>query len=467
MQKTPLMHPFFGPLVFFLSLVVITGCGVVARPVVNRTQGNTLQGRLQGGQQPISGAHIYLFAANTSGYGEASVSLLDAATTGHSDSVGAYVLTDSGGSFTITGNYACAPDSQVYVYALGGNPGAGTNIAAGLLAVLGNCPAAQNFGSATFVAVNEVTTVAAAYSMSGYAVDATHVASSGTALARNGIANAFATAGNLASPNTGVALSTTLGGNGTVLQTLTNTLGNIIAACVNSSGVVTGSQNPTPCYQLFQNATADGTSTGTTPTETATAMINIAHHPGTNVAALFSIATANAPFAPALSQVPNDFGESITYRSQPSVPNSVAFSPKDIGIDGLGNVWLANYTSSSVIELSPLGVILSPPAGFVGGGVYRPTGIAIDASNDVWVSNSGQGSGSHSFGTVSKFTNTGAPLSPAGGFTGGGLIGAGLRIAIDDEGSAWVVNGGARGRITKLASDGTPVSPSTPLPALV
>ena len=442
------MHPFFGPLVFFFSLVVITGCGVVARPVVNRTQGNTLQGRLQGGQQPISGAHIYLFAANTSGYGEASVSLLDAATTGHSDSVGAYVLTDSGGSFTITGNYACAPDSQVYVYALGGNPGAGTNIAAGLLAVLGNCPAAHNFGSATFVAVNEVTTVAAAYSMSGYAVDATHVASSGTALARNGIANAFATAGNLASPNTGVALSTTLGGNGHCSSNPDQHLGqHHCGLCqflwsrhwFSKSDTVLPAFPERNCGRHINGHDADGNSHGNDQHRSSSG-----HKRRSSV---LDLRPANAPFAPALSQVPNDFGESITYRSQPSVPNSVAFSPKDIGIDGLGNVWLANYTSSSVIELSPLGVILSPPAGFVGGGVYRPTGIAIDASNDVWVSNSGQGSGSHSFGTVSKFTNTGAPLSPAGGFTGGGLIGAGLRIAIDDEGSASVVNGGARGRM--------------------
>ena len=70
------------------------------------------------------------------------------------------------GRFTITGAYSCNPGSQVYLYALGGDPGAGVNSAAGLLAVLGNCPAPGNFLAATpFVSVNEVSTIAAAYAM--------------------------------------------------------------------------------------------------------------------------------------------------------------------------------------------------------------------------------------------------------------------------------------------------------------
>ncbi len=48
-----------------------------------------------------------------------------------------------------------------------------------------------------YMVVNEVSTVAAAYAMAGFATDATHVGSSGTALALTGIANAFANAANL------------------------------------------------------------------------------------------------------------------------------------------------------------------------------------------------------------------------------------------------------------------------------
>ena len=137
----------------------------------------------------------------------ASLSLLNATSTGLADSIGAYVTTDANGSFTITGDYNCTPNTQVYLYALGGNPGAGINSAAGLLAALGNCPASGSFlASLPFVQVNEVTTIAAAYAMAGFATDATHVSSSGTPLAQTGIANAFANATNLADITTGAAL---------------------------------------------------------------------------------------------------------------------------------------------------------------------------------------------------------------------------------------------------------------------
>jgi hypothetical protein len=42
------------------------------------------------------------------------------------------VLTNNTGAFAIDGDYTCTPDSQVYLYGVGGNPGAGNNSAAGL-----------------------------------------------------------------------------------------------------------------------------------------------------------------------------------------------------------------------------------------------------------------------------------------------------------------------------------------------
>jgi hypothetical protein len=122
---------------------------------------------------------------------------------------------------------------------------------------------AGNFAAATpYIVVNEVSTVAAAYAMAGFATDATHVGSSGTALALTGIANAFANAAILA----GVALAVTPAGEWTVPLTETNMLANILAACVNSNGA--GST----CTTLFANAESAGL-TGTAPTDTATVAI--------------------------------------------------------------------------------------------------------------------------------------------------------------------------------------------------
>ena len=169
------------------------------------------------------------------------------------------------------------------------------------MAVLGDCPAAGNFAAATpFVMVNEVSTVAAAYALAGFATDSTHVGSSGTALALTGIANAFANAGNLVMLSTGVALATTPAGNGTVPQAEINTLGNVSAACVNWSPPGTGYS---PCATLFFY----GGNGLTVPGDTATVAMNIAHNPGANVTALYGLASGTPPFVPGLSAAPNDW----------------------------------------------------------------------------------------------------------------------------------------------------------------
>ena len=109
---------------------------------------------------------MYLFAANSTGYGQASVALLNAAQTGASDALGAYVATGGTGGFSLTGDFTCTSgQQQIYVLALGGNAGQGANPAAGLMAAIGSCPSGG--GSPVFATVNEVTTVAAAYALAG------------------------------------------------------------------------------------------------------------------------------------------------------------------------------------------------------------------------------------------------------------------------------------------------------------
>src|ERR1019366_842691 len=152
---------------------LIAGCSLSSTNSIAPAVGLSLHGKVHGGQQPISGAHVYLLAADVSAYGNPSISLLNSGVTGFSDSVGAYVPTGTDGSWDITGAYACTPNTQVYLYTLGGDPGAGANSAAGLMAVLGNCPSTGTFAaSVPYISINEVTTVAAAYAMSGFAVDA-------------------------------------------------------------------------------------------------------------------------------------------------------------------------------------------------------------------------------------------------------------------------------------------------------
>jgi hypothetical protein len=428
---------------------ILNGCALQqsAQPVPEA--GVRLTGSVHGGQQPIVGGHVYLFAANTTGYGgpgiaasgaNASLSLLNATTTGLADSIGAYVTTDAHGSFTITGDYSCTPNTQVYLYALGGNPGAGANSAAGLLAALGNCPSSGSFlASIPFIQVNEVTTIAAAYAMAGFATDATHVSSSGTPLAQTGIANAFANAANLASISTGTALTTTPAGNGTVPQTEINTLANILAACVNSTGPASSA-----CSTLLSSALSGGSS-GTRPTDTATAAINIAHNPASNIAALYALATPTPPFAPALGGQPQDFSVLLTFTG------GGLGAAQSIAIDQSGNAWIASQ-DSGVVELSSSGAILSGASGYTDGNQRGTLGIAIDLSGNAWVTNSFTNS-------VSEFSNSGSILSGVNGYTSGGIQGPSA-VGIDASGNAWIGDSPLppRENVVKLSSSGVALS---------
>jgi len=103
---------------FFLSLCLfIAGCGVgpSTPPSIIGTQ---LQGHVHGGQQPVSGSTIQLYAAGTSGYGAGAIAL-----------IANPIVTDSSGSFSITAQYQCpSSSSQLYIVATGGNPGLGSSI---------------------------------------------------------------------------------------------------------------------------------------------------------------------------------------------------------------------------------------------------------------------------------------------------------------------------------------------------
>ncbi|HEY4380078.1 MAG TPA: PKD domain-containing protein [Acidobacteriaceae bacterium] len=431
--------------VYTVSLIVTDTSGLNSQASTKATiQGvplltdAALTGVVTTGSKPIVGAHVYMFAANNAGYGQTSVNLLSLTETGTSDSLGAYVQTDSFGRFTMTGTYTCTAGQQLYLYSLGGNSGAGANASAALLAVIGSCPSSS--GPAIAVTVNEVSTVAAAYAMAPFATDAIHVSSSGTPLALVGIANAFANAANLATLSTGVALATTPAGNGAVPRTEINSLADALEPCVDR-GI-----NPAvdSCVLLFTNALSGGF-TGTVPAETATAAINIAHNPGVNVTSVFNLPGASPAYTPALGAAPNDFTVAITYSG------GGLNGPRGVAIDGAGNAWVTNGAGNSVTKLSSAGAVLSGTTGYTTGGLNSPYGIAFDGTGNAWIANSGNNS-------VSEFSSSGAVLSGSGGFNVGGLNGP-RGIAIDGAGNVWVANFGGNS-VTKLSSAGAAASGS-------
>jgi streptogramin lyase len=432
-----------------ISAVCLAGCSLATTATPSAEAGLALQGSVHGGQQPVAAAQVYLLAAGTGGYGAASSSLISSGAAGTS-SIGSYVLTDAAGHFSITGDYTCTLGQQVYIYALGGNPGAGTNSASGMMAAIGACPSAGNFlASVPYITVNELSTVALAYSVSGFAVDPLHVASSATALAKTGIANAFANSANLAALATGVALAATPAGNGAVPRSELNTLANILAACMNTNGTIAGPSSPTLCYTLVNNAKNGST----IPTDTAGAAINIAHNPTANIAALFNLQTASAPFLPALATAPNDFTVNLTFTggglgTSTTQSQIESFTMNNIAIDAAGNVWKPNYGNNTLTELNPLGAPLSGSGGFTGGGLSTPANVAVDLSGNIWV-------GNFAGNSVSKFAATG--IHVAGSPFSGGGISSPANLAVDASGNVWIANTSS---LSKLTSAGVPATGS-------
>lgn len=212
-RGVPLSSPFGRAIVLpfaALSLAccaLLTGCGLgannsgAATPIA--VAGSHLRGSVHGGQQPVSGSVIQLYAASSTGYGSgfpygSGTSLLGSN----------IVMTDASGGFNITNDYICpAASTLVYLVATGGNPGIGStnnpNIA--VMAALGPC---GNLSASTFIAVNELTTVASVWALSPFMTGIGNIGTSSTNAI--GLTNAFATVNKLVNVGTGATEGTTL-----------------------------------------------------------------------------------------------------------------------------------------------------------------------------------------------------------------------------------------------------------------
>lgn len=316
------------------------------------------------------------------------------------------------------------------------------------LAMLGLCPGVGNFTtSVSYVYMNEVSTAAVAYAMSGFATDSLHIGASipnkvGLQNAALNAANlyniqgaALELPGNSAAGEGLIANQATVAGNGTVPQAELDTLGNILASCVDSAN--TASASSITCSTLFANATSTGTTSGIKPIDTATAAINMAHNPGTpNVVALFALASGVVPFAPQLAATPNDFTVAITY-------NNIT-APGSIAIDALGDAFVpTNSSSGYVTELSPAGAVLATSS--TGGSGFDS--IAVAPNGNVYVAASGSNALYAYDANLKALSNspwTSAPLT------------APTAVAVDSSNNVYVTDGGNSASILqKFSSAGT------------
>jgi streptogramin lyase len=408
---------------------VLAGCSAGLAPGSQSAPVTAVQPRLSGkvfgGQQPIFGAVIQLYAVGTTGVKSASTPLIATTVTSAQD-----------GSFNITGDWNCTSNTAVYgtnpllyMTATGGNPGLASvtnNTGIVLMAALGPC---SGVTASTSVQLNELTTVAAAYALAPFALDATDIGAQGVNPV--GLVNAFNTAGMLVSFATGAAPGS-VPANGTVPVAELNTLANIAAACVNSAGT-TGA-----CPMLF-SATAPAV--GSMPANIFTALLNVAANPANQVATLLGISGTQPPFAPSFSTAPNDWSVALKYTG-----GGLSW-PAGIAVDASGDVWVANASGSSVTEISPSGVLLTGAAGY-GSGLYGVQAVAVDKTGNVWLADT-------LLSSAVKLSVSGGAVQSSASFTGGGISGP-TSLAIDSQNNVWLSNF-AGGTVTELSSQGTPI----------
>ena len=358
-----------------ISALLFAGCGT--QPYSdNLTRSLALKGTAFGGQPPVTGSNIVLFATGGSGYGSTGT-VLGSATS------------DSHGNFNINGAIGCSDPQQVYITATGGNPGLtnGTNNnALVLVAALGNC---SSVDSSTTVIINEVTTIAAAYALNGFASN-TGVNIGTSSSNATGLQHAFQNANNIVNFSNGSARSTTPAGNGTVPTNLINSLADILEACVNSSGTSSGS-----CTTLFTKTQPPAVTGITPPINTWQAALNMAQYPGNNTAALWGLILGTPSFQPNLgSTAPNDLSIGITYTAGLGNDGSTpATSPWGIAADGIINgsddIWITGATKAGLIELNSVGAVLSPNGGWGNTALQTASGdstrqVAVDNIGNIW-----------------------------------------------------------------------------------
>jgi hypothetical protein len=418
-----------------LGLATLSGCGNQPLVLSTPVDGNLINGRSMGGETPVTGASVTLYASAPNSSISNGVYVGTATVLGTTTSL-------SDGSFSFNpSSYTCPPNQELYIVSTGGDAGAGANANVVEVAMIGQCGSLNGFTD-----VNELTTLAAAYAFSSFmtvdtsgaapvvnitapAANASFASSnnvaSGTATTASGLLHAYQNAINLVDPTHGIAYAVPPSNpNGVAPNALLNTLGNVLQACVNSTG---GTANdPTPCGKLFGLSPS---LSGAFPTTTLQAALNIARNPwvsAANVTSLFNLATPQVAFAPILSAAPKDWTVAISYPVPANPPTGLGF-PFTLALDANDNVYVTSPENDVYAGVSLGSYLRSSKSSCLFG--YSSNG---DFLPSVTPYSGAPGSGTP--GTSSWYCASGATATNPDLFT---------QLATDALGNVWIANLGS------------------------
>jgi hypothetical protein len=300
-----------------------------------------------------------------------------------------------------------------------------------LLAVLGSKPAAT-------VTINEFTTIASVWTHNQF-IEGTTIKGLPLSL-------------DIAVSNMPNFVDLTTGGYGTTIQdplnssqtpTMANfaTLGNILAGC-------TTQVTADACAKLFAATTSP---TGVVPTDTLAVAEAIARNPAYQTNKIFALLDAFYPVPSGKKMRVTPYMPYLTF-----APSAWVLPLKFAGggisgggklmIDSQGNVWVGNnfvvgaqnqsiLWNGNLSKFAPNGTPLSPiTTGFAGGGLSGVGfGLAIDAQDNVWASG-------YASQNITRFDNSGKPLSPPDGWSVNGQLGEMQGIIVTRDGDIWAVD---------------------------
>jgi hypothetical protein len=400
-------------MVTMTRLLLLGAAGLLTTDAALSANPKSLGGIVQTGgtssSQPLPNVNVTLFEA----------------TLGQPTALG-HATTDAAGRFTIP--YKKNSSSSIFFVKADFSEGVE------LVTVLGpNLPAS--------VTVNELTTVAASYSMAQfYRTGVISGNSFGLQIAAGMNDNIVASVTGQSSP----ALLNSPNADQTNSLRSTRALANLLAACVS---------DPAVTASLFDLTTPAG---GLPPHNTAQALANLARDPGHNVDGIFALTLLSTLYGPPLVTMPDAWTVTVKINDSGSDESGFLISgPGNLAFDKRGYAWVTNNTIQGTPYSCRFNLVFKPngqPADgrkgtprspLTGGGVLGGGfGVTIDPQGSAWFGNFGWGDcdgcnpSLDGNGSMSRFTLSGAAMSQPNGYQGGPLRAQGL--GSDADGNIWI-----------------------------